>query len=206
MKPVLIFYATREGQSEAVAEYLADVVKEEGMECMLSNVSHFPSGFPPGGFGIAFLVASVHGGRHEPEMTAFVKKYRSELEKMPAVFLSLSLSQVTVEKKGAPLDARRKAEADVSGMIQAFFRETGWKPSTVQPVAGALRFSRYGFFLRLLMKWISWRSGGPTDTSRDYVFTNWYVLHALTIRELKTAFPEHYGGLLAMQIAEGGKS
>ncbi|MCE3247433.1 MAG: protoporphyrinogen oxidase [Geminicoccaceae bacterium] len=40
-------------------------------------------------------------------------------------------------------------------------------------LAGALRYSRYGFLKRLLMRLIVWREGGDTDDSRDYDYTDW---------------------------------
>jgi menaquinone-dependent protoporphyrinogen oxidase len=46
----------------------------------------------------------------------------------------------------------------------------------VLPVAGALVYSKYSFFTKLIMKTISRRAGGPTDTSRDYEFTDWVAL------------------------------
>jgi menaquinone-dependent protoporphyrinogen IX oxidase len=39
--------------------------------------------------------------------------------------------------------------------------------------SGALRHSQYGFVTRLIMKSISGRRAGPTDTTRDYEFTDW---------------------------------
>jgi menaquinone-dependent protoporphyrinogen oxidase len=46
----------------------------------------------------------------------------------------------------------------------------------VLPVAGALAYSKYSFFVKLVMKTIAWKAGGPTDTSRDYEFTDWATL------------------------------
>jgi menaquinone-dependent protoporphyrinogen oxidase len=44
------------------------------------------------------------------------------------------------------------------------------------PVAGALPYTRYNFLVRFLMKRIARKAGGPTDTSRDYDFTDWAAL------------------------------
>ena len=40
-------------------------------------------------------------------------------------------------------------------------------------MAGRLAYTQYGFLTRFIMKWIARRQGGPTDTTRDYEFTNW---------------------------------
>ena len=43
---------------------------------------------------------------------------------------------------------------------------------TIQ-IAGALKYTEYDFFKRLIMKMISKREGRSTDTSRDYEYTDW---------------------------------
>lgn len=47
-----------------------------------------------------------------------------------------------------------------------------------QGAAGTLRYTRYGFFKRFLMKQINKREGGDTDTSRDYEYTDWDAVTA----------------------------
>jgi menaquinone-dependent protoporphyrinogen oxidase len=61
-------------------------------------------------------------------------------------------------------------------MIDVFVKETGWRPERTLPVAGALTYSRYNIFVRFVMKRIARAAGAPTDTSRDYEFTNWPAL------------------------------
>jgi len=43
----------------------------------------------------------------------------------------------------------------------------------VTQVAGALKYTQYDFFTRLLMKRIAKKEGRTTDTSRDYEYTDW---------------------------------
>jgi menaquinone-dependent protoporphyrinogen oxidase len=52
--------------------------------------------------------------------------------------------------------------------------ESGWRPARVGPCGGALLYTQYGFLKRHLMKKIASDKGSPdTDTSRDYVYTEW---------------------------------
>lgn len=132
--------------------------------------------FSPERHAAALLAASVHRGFHEPEMIAFVKRHRDELESVPCAFVSVSLSEATVEDEARDPEVRREAGDDVREMLKAFFESTGWHPGWAKPVAGALPYSRYGVFKRFLMKQIAGRAGGPTDTSRDYEFTDWVAL------------------------------
>jgi menaquinone-dependent protoporphyrinogen oxidase len=36
-----------------------------------------------------------------------------------------------------------------------------------------MAYTKYSLLLRLLLKYIAHRAGGPTDTSRDHEFTDW---------------------------------
>jgi menaquinone-dependent protoporphyrinogen oxidase len=124
-------------------------------------------------YDAACLAASVHAGHHEKEMTAFIKTHRAALERLGAVFVTVSLSEAGAEDPNASQERRDRSAGDVARMTDTFIRETGWRPARILPVAGSLSYSRYNFLVRFLMKRIARHAGAPTDTSRDYEFTNW---------------------------------
>ena len=177
LKPALILYATREGQARRVADYLATNLVDRGRTAEVVDAALLPIGFRLTNYSLAILVASVHGGHHESEMRQFVRQHSRELAEMPAAFLSISLSEAGAEDPHASPEARERAAADVDRMIQSFLDETGWHPESVQPVAGALRYSKYNFVLRFIMKRIAAKAGASTDTSQDYEFTDWAALN-----------------------------
>ena len=112
-------------------------------------------------------------------MVDFVKCHRAELERIPAVFLSVSLSEAGAENPAAPPERRAQSAADVRKMIDSFLTETGWHPSKVRAAAGALMYSKYNFLIRFVMKRIARAQGATTDTSRDHEFTDWEALDRL---------------------------
>ena len=124
-------------------------------------------------YAVVCVAASVHIGRHEPEMTTFARQNRTHLERLDAAFLSVSLSEAGVENPDAPIERRRESAADVARMIDKFIENTGWKPEHTLAVAGAPAYSRHNVIVRFLMKLIA-RQAGATDTSRDYEFTDWH--------------------------------
>ena len=109
-------------------------------------------------------------------MIDFVRRYRGELTRSHAVFLSITLSEAGAEDPHAPAARREQGAADAQRMIDVFIAETGWQPTRALPVAGALAYSRYNFIVKFLMRRIARRAGAPTDTSRDYELTNWTAL------------------------------
>ncbi len=176
MKPILIVYATREGHTRRIAEHLAAAIRSRDHIAEVANVADLPPGFSPANYAAAIVCASIHVGKHEREMAAFVQHHKAALEQIPAIFLSVSLTETTAEDPQAPPEARAQAAAEVDRMIHDFLAETGWHPAKVQPVAGALMYSKYNFLIRFIMRRIAKKAGGDTDTSHDHVYTDWQAL------------------------------
>jgi menaquinone-dependent protoporphyrinogen oxidase len=176
MKPILILYATREGHTRRVADRVAATLHTCGHDAVIHNASAIPEPFDLDAYAAVVLAASVHGGKHEPELTAFVKRHRAALEGLPTAFLSVSLSEAGAEDMSAPAEKRGQAAANVQSSLDAFIADTGFRPERMLPIAGALLYTQYGWFLRFVMKRIAKSMGASTDTSRDHEFTDWSAL------------------------------
>jgi menaquinone-dependent protoporphyrinogen oxidase len=98
-----------------------------------------------------------------------VKSHASALQGRPTAFVSVCL---------AVLEKSEKANADLQAILRRFFTETGWIPPVTKIVAGALLYTRYNWFIRLMMRRIVARAHGDTDTSRDYEYTDWSDVRA----------------------------
>ncbi len=97
MKPIGILYATREGQTERIAGYVGSALDARGFGIEIRNLRYNASAIRLDQYAAVILAASVHIGRHEAEMVRFVKRHLPELNRMPAAFLSVTLSQAGVE-------------------------------------------------------------------------------------------------------------
>ncbi len=172
---IVVAYATWHGQARRIAEHVARELETWGWPCDLINVAEEPLDEWPA-YAAAILVAPVHGGHHEKAMVRFVKVALPALGHIPNAFLSVTLTEASVEDPQATPERHAKASADVTAMVESFVKETGWRPQQVVPVAGALHFTEYNPILRWVMKQIARRNGGPTDTTRDYEFTDWGAL------------------------------
>ena len=99
-----------------------------------------------------------------------------------ALLSKLPLEDVTpglagdAEDVQASSERRFEAAENVQQTIERFCQQTDWRPERIKPVAGALLYTKYGVLKRLVMKLIVKQQGGPTDTSRDYDFTDWEAL------------------------------
>jgi menaquinone-dependent protoporphyrinogen oxidase len=174
-KRVGVFFATREGHTQRIAERIAADLRVLGFDVDLIAVQR-PLPFSLKNYSAAVLAASVHAGSHEKEMVQFVKDQRPELERIPTAFLSVTLSEAGAEMEGKTSIEHAQFAKDVDIMLGKFFQETKWHPTLAKPVAGALLYTRYNFLLRLIMRNIARKAGAATDTSRDYVYTDWVGL------------------------------
>lgn len=162
MAHILVLYSTSDGQTRKIASFVAEQLREKAHSVDVMDVSAFEGSLVTDGYDGVIVGASVHSGQHQAAARSFAQRHRNVLRRRPSAFFSVSL---------AVLDDEHHEEAD--RYVSDFLAETGWSPDEVATVAGALRYTQYGFLKRFLMKQISKRSGRPTDTSRDFEFTDW---------------------------------
>jgi menaquinone-dependent protoporphyrinogen oxidase len=177
VKALAVLYASREGQTRRIAEHTAATLRTREFTVDVLDVEReLPPDFDLSRYAGAVVASSVHIGKHERAMVEFVRAHRAELERIPSAFLSVSLSEAGAEDAGATTERKERAAANVDTMIGVFLRETGWSPTHVHPVAGALLYRQYGAVVRLVMRFIAKRAGATTDTSRDHEYTDWQAL------------------------------
>lgn len=169
MVSFLVLYGTGEGQTATVADRIGAVLGARGHDATTTNADEIPAEFDLEEFDAVLVGASIHAGRHQSVVREFVRTRREALATRPTAFFQLSLSSATD-------DETRQAEA--AGYVEAFLEETGWYPDRIARLSGALRYSRYGFLKRLMMKRIAAEATGDTDTSRDYEYTDWYEVES----------------------------
>lgn len=122
--------------------------------------------------------------RYQASLLRFVKQNRGWLTGLPAAFIAVSLT--------ARLQDEQTHE-ELRAIEEAFYRETGWRPAITCYVAGALRYTEYGYFKRLIMRLIAKQQRGDTDTSRDHEYTDWDGLTRF-VEEFLAATSQQEGG------------
>jgi menaquinone-dependent protoporphyrinogen oxidase len=188
MNEVPVFYATSEGHTRRIAERIASVLRERGLESAALDVaSREVSAIDWRGVSGALLGASLHAGNYQRRAGRFVREHCGELNRRSSAFFGVSLSAAS-RNPGERDEARRLA--------RAFTEKAGWSPKRVESFGGALAYSRYGFLVRYFMKRIARKEGGPTDTRRDHDLTNWievdrfaHEMADLLLREERRAVP-----------------
>ena len=163
MSNILILYASTEGQTARIAERIAQTLRKLGHAAQTQAADGLQADFEPATYDGLIVGASIHYGHHPAYLRPLVRRYRTALETRPSAFFSVSLSGGGPGAK--PKAARR--------YLDVFLRQVGWRPQQAEMFGGALQFSKYGAFKRLLMVMIVGMAGGDTDTSRDYEYPDW---------------------------------
>lgn len=185
MATVLIVYGTGEGQTAKIAERLETTITDRGHDVTMMDVET-PSEEASVAAADAVLVgSSVHVSKHHQGIQEFIETHLTELSTRPTGFFQVSLSSVSD-------DPERRAIA--AEYVDTLLESTGWQPDRIGLFGGALRYSKYGFVTRLMMKRIARDATGDVDTSRDYEYTDWAEVDAFANdfagfveRRLKTA-------------------
>jgi menaquinone-dependent protoporphyrinogen oxidase len=160
MTKILITYGTTEGQTAQIADHLAGVIRDRGLEAETMNLKQ-SADVSVAGYDAVIIGGSVHMGKHQEEVVDFVRKNRADLARLPSAFFSVSL-------------AANGDLANAEAYVENFAQQAGWRPTKVGLFSGALLYRQYGFIKRYMMKRIVRdKPGMRTDTSRDYVYTDW---------------------------------
>lgn len=158
---VLVLHSTFDGQTERIAERMADVLRDGGADVYVRPAEAAADTLPDS--DAVIVGAAIRYGHHSRALERLVRRNRDALRARPNAFYSVCLSAGGPGAK--PAEARK--------YVEDFRRATGWDPMHTASFAGALRYSRYNFAIRFLMRMIVGHAGGETDTSRDYEYTDW---------------------------------
>jgi menaquinone-dependent protoporphyrinogen oxidase len=162
MTRILILYGTTDGHTATIAHRLASMLETRGAEADPINVAHARP--LPSWYNAVIVAASVHTGAYQPEVRQWTREHSPALADMPTAFISVCLGVLQPDPA---------VQKEVHATIDRFLASTGWRPTAIKSVAGAVLYTQYGWLKRRMMRRIVAKAGGDTDTSRDYEYTDW---------------------------------
>lgn len=161
---ILILYASLEGQTAKIASHIAQVLRQKDHKVTYHTAEKLPDDFDLGAFDAAILGGSIHMSHHPKSLRKFVKQHVQWLNSIPTALITVCMG-IRSKIPESRLEASRFG-ANLS-------KETGWHPTLKATFAGAVKYTQYNFITRYIMKKISQKEGGSTDTSHDHEYTDW---------------------------------
>jgi len=160
----LILYSTHDGQTQKIASFIANVIKEN------VEVKSIHDEFDLQAYDRIMIGASIRYGH-------FNKQLYKMLEKHTAL-----LNQKTTSFFGVNLTARKpeKSTPETNVYVRKFLQRMTWKPTISAVFAGALLYPRYKFFDRIMIQLIMRITGGETDPTKEIEYTDWQKVRSFS--------------------------
>jgi menaquinone-dependent protoporphyrinogen oxidase len=143
---------------------MADTLTRDGHAVALVDADHGEIPADLERYDVALVGGPIHVGSYPRSILRFARDHREFLERVRSAFFSVSLGIASKTSDG---------RAQTLEIVERFVNQSGWRPARIELIAGALQYSKYNFLIRLIMKRITAKEGGDTDTSRDYEYTDW---------------------------------
>ena len=159
---VLIVYGTIEGQTRKIARFMEDVLQERDHKVVISNAIEEPP--LPGPFDVVIVGSSIHMHKYNSAIKEYVTDHADTLNSKKSAFFSVCMAVAS--------DIAAEHE-ETEALARSFLEETHWKTDAVGHMAGALKYTKYDFFKRFIMRMMAKKQGGDTDTGEDHEYTDW---------------------------------
>ncbi len=161
MSTSLIIFSTTDGHTKKICEKIVNFLNNEKLvkiasldEATKLDLSEFQR---------IIIGASIRYGKHSRELYKFIKLNKRILDQKQSVFFSVNV----VARKS------EKNTPETNPYIKKFLKISKWQPKKLGVFAGKVDYPSYNIFDKYIIKMIMFITGGPTDTSQSYEFTDW---------------------------------
>tara|TARA_Y100001935_G_scaffold37902_1_gene30269 strand:- start:313 stop:837 length:525 start_codon:yes stop_codon:yes gene_type:complete len=161
MHSSLIIYSSTDGHTKAICGRIIKSFNDKNLielltlkEALKVDLSKYTK---------IIIGASIRYGKHSKELYKFVNSNKNILDQKESVFFSVNVVARKLEKNSP----------DTNPYIKKFLKKSKWKPKKIGVFAGKVDYPNYKFIDKYIIKFIMIITGGPTDTSRSFEFTDW---------------------------------
>ena len=168
----LIIFSTTDGHTKKICERISKFLNNGKLTKIVSlneatklNLSEFQR---------IIIGASIRYGKHSKELYKFIELNKKILDQNQNVFFSVNVVARKLEKN----------TPETNPYIKKFLKVSKWQPKKLGVFAGKVDYPNYNFFDKYIIKLIMFITGGPTDTSQSYEFTDWLKVENFA-KELK---------------------
>ena len=161
---VLVAYETGHGSTEEIAQAMGEAVRECGAEAEVIRCREVPG---VAGYDAVIVGSPVWGGNWLRPARKFVKRFEDALAQRPVAYFHVSGA-------AGQADQRDEIVQIMDGHLPKYAPSV--KPVDVAAFGGVVDYSKYNWGLRVIMKGIVGRAGGPTSGRHD--MRDWDAIRA----------------------------
>jgi menaquinone-dependent protoporphyrinogen oxidase len=159
-----VIYATVEGQTGKIAQYVSDKISELGHEAVLVDAEETTE-INLDGSDAVILAAPVHQRRHPRRFEALLEAHKAEFKGKKTLLLSISLSAAFPE-----------GLEEANDYVIEMKMRTGFEPDDELLVAGAVRVGEYDYFALQVVRHVVLRDRDYDIQHGTHEFTDWDAL------------------------------
>lgn len=165
----LILFSSRDGQTREIAHYIATQLNMLGCDSDVMNL-HRVETVDWSGYNKVVIGASIRYGFFHSSLMRFVQQHIEVLNRLPGAFFAVNLVARKPEKR----------TPQTNGYTRKFLMRSPWQPDVCGVFAGALRYPRYRWLDRFMIRLIMKMTGGETDVAKEVVYTDWAQVAAFS--------------------------
>ncbi len=158
---ILIIYASIDGQTKKISEYLAEKINKDSSVTLVAIDDI--SSVELNDFEMIILGAAIRYSKYNKKVYKFVKQNKELLKSKKNAFFTVSGS---ARKDG-------KDNPATNTYVNKFIAKSNWQPQQMAIFAGRINYSLYGFFDKHFIRFIMKLTSGPTELDTNIEFTNW---------------------------------
>ncbi len=171
MSDILIVYSTVDGHTAKICTRIAGHLDSVGITTTVMSLAEFD---PPMLDTCSSIVvgASIRYGNYRPDLESFVREHARRLAAIPSAFFTVNL---VARKEG-------RDTPDTNPYVNKLLNKTSWRPDEIGVFAGKVNYPIYSPLDRMIIRFIMWLTGGPTDPTTVEDFTDWAKVEAFAAR------------------------
>ena len=171
MAKIQIVYSTIDGHTVEICDRILDRLEGSGYAVSMTELTDV-SNVELESFDAVIIGASIRYGKHRPNVAEFIEAHVDTLRSKPSAFFSVNAVARKAEKR----------EPHTNPYVRKFLASISWEPALVGVFGGKIDYPKYGFVDKTMIRFIMWMTGGPTDPTGTFEFTNWDDVDAFAQR------------------------
>ncbi len=173
---VLVAYETAHKSTAEVAEAIATTLREGGDEADVARCRELQSAE---GYDACIIGSPVWAGNWLKPARAFVARNEQALAARPVAYFHMSGAAGIADERPEIVRIMNESLPEYAPSV---------KPVSIGAFGGVIDYDRYNFVLRMVMKSVVGRGGGPTSGRHD--LRDWDEIREWTM-EVQRLFREH---------------